>query len=96
MCDIYVAECKVCGKEIDMHLGDYDTDRDEVEVYCYKHRGIKTEGVLWRVGKGGGGGFKVGDKFWVIPLTENARNNRHHNHPNVGRPEIISECRDCE
>ncbi len=37
MCDIYTATCEVCGKRIGMHLGDYETKRDEIKVYCSKH-----------------------------------------------------------
>lgn len=37
MCDIYNTKCEVCGKIIGMHLGDYETRREEVKVYCSRH-----------------------------------------------------------
>jgi hypothetical protein len=37
MCDIFNAKCKVCGKKISIHLGDYLTGRNEIEVFCPDH-----------------------------------------------------------
>ena len=36
MCDIFMEECKGCTKEFNIHLGDYNTAREEIEVYCDK------------------------------------------------------------
>jgi hypothetical protein len=37
MCDCYYHPCKVCRRKIPVHLGDFNTDRGEIEVYCWKH-----------------------------------------------------------
>lgn len=34
MCDCYRAECELCGRGIDMHIGDFSTDRENVTVFC--------------------------------------------------------------
>ena len=83
MCDIYDAKCKECDAEIDMHLGDYNTDRDEVEVFCDKHIPQQvTDGVLWEY---------EGKKVFVRVLTANAKANWEGNHPNACNPKVVSE-----
>ena len=37
MCDIYGAKCAECSTRINMHLGDFNTGRDEIVVLCHKH-----------------------------------------------------------
>lgn len=37
MCDCYHARCKVCGRYLPVHLGDYNTKRNEIEVFCQEH-----------------------------------------------------------
>ena len=37
MCDCYHAPCKVCGTMLPVHLGDFNTDREEIEVFCEDH-----------------------------------------------------------
>lgn len=37
MCDCYYHKCKDCEKEIPIHLGDFVTRRDEIEVFCNDH-----------------------------------------------------------
>ena len=34
MCDCYYHKCEFCNKEIDVHIGDYSTSRDNVSVVC--------------------------------------------------------------
>lgn len=83
MCDIYNAVCQgKCGEEINMHLSDYNTGRDEVEVFC--HNCIpddRSDGVLWQYREDGTKKLK---KVFVRALTDNARNNADGNHPNEG------------
>jgi hypothetical protein len=89
MCDIVNSPCKVCGIEIPLHLGDYETSPDEVECFCGEH--LPTENV--RVftlteddlpyEKGGESAYKKGWVMGVRSLTPNARENEHQNHPNV-------------
>lgn len=77
MCDIYYADCKVCGKGIDMHLADFSTGRDEVEVFCCDCiPEARADGVLWL--------DDDGRKVFVRSLTGNARQNADGNHPNAG------------
>ena len=75
MCDIYDAECEGCGTAIDMHLADYSTGRDEVEVFC--HMCIpagRGDGVVW---------MADGARVFVRALTGNAKANWQGNHPNT-------------
>lgn len=73
MCDIYDAKCekKDCNVLIDMHLEDFATERDEIEVFCGSHTPPKEnrrDGVLWKVKKG-----KSNTRIFVRALTKNAR-----------------------
>ena len=48
MCDCYTARCKNCNREIPMHLGDYATARDEIEVFCTTCLPADlSDGALW-------------------------------------------------
>ena len=94
MCDIYTDYCKVCGTPIEMHLGDWETPREEIEVYCMEHFPIPYEKECWGWVK-----WEVPRKSWrkewvekhpdvpkrivVVSLTERAWNNRDDNHPNA-------------
>ncbi|MFQ6076965.1 MAG: hypothetical protein ACE5Z5_12705 [Candidatus Bathyarchaeia archaeon] len=93
MCDCYAEPCKVCGRRIPMHLGDFETDRLEIAALCedcawpsdvhfpsipWKHRRY----CVWLCPSG---------KVVIIPLTENAWLNRGHNHPNFQGIKLL-EC----
>ena len=94
MCDIYSHKCKFCGDEIEMHLGDYETDRDEIEVVCDKCLRKEIEKNLpvypfelfprlrrsfWLYASEEDWSFKLA---MIVSLTENAWENRGINHPN--------------
>ena len=98
MCDIYYTGCHFCGKRIYMHLGGYQTGRDEVAVLCwshahrYKELGGRTvfwvhnpvERTLWFMG-GGEDVFHIFETeplVAVVSLTDNAWRNRWDNYPN--------------
>ena len=97
MCHIYNAECSVCNKIIDMHLGDYLTDESEVEVFCSEHI-PDTNVVVWK-GKDCwysktrqeylmcGNSIKVGVRL----LTDNARKHKDMNHPNLFKCDIVED-----
>lgn len=84
MCDCYAPKCQAtnCKVHIDLHLSDYNTGRDEVEVYCGSHipKNI-DDGVLWKIKKG-----KSHSKVFLRALTQNARDNWEGNHPNISEP----------
>lgn len=99
MCDIYGATCHICGAVIPMHLGDFETNRDEVVVTCGKH--IPPKGVrrmmVWFIDYAEVIAAKrdypniENDGVWdeqpityVTALTDNAWKNRLMNHPNIG------------
>ena len=74
MCDIYDHECnkKDCTDKFDMHLEDFATGRDEIEVFCEFHiPKDKSSGVLWRYRDCD---QKNWNKMFVKCLTENAKN----------------------
>ncbi len=71
MCDCYNHQCadKNCKTDIDMHLSDFDTERNEIKVYCSSHIPIeRNNGVLWKVPHG-----KSNFKIFVECLTNNAK-----------------------
>ena len=49
MCDCYGHKCDHpgCEETISIHLQDFETSREEVDVFCYKHLGDSSEGELW-------------------------------------------------
>jgi hypothetical protein len=54
-----------------MHLEDFSTDRDEIEVFCGSHipdKQNRKNGVLWLVGQG-----KSTTRIFVRSLTRNAK-----------------------
>lgn len=85
MCDCYIDKCKECGEEIEMHLSDFDTGRDEVEVYCEAHiPKDRSEGMIWLYGDG-----KERNKAFVRALTYNAVAHMSGNHPNYSFSEVF-------
>ena len=101
MCDCYTDKCKVCGVEIKMHLGDYSTNRNEVEVFCEGCLPAKhDDGIMWKYRDSKQDKWK---KMFVRALTANAVSNASENHPNVvdikvvwvpdGTLEVIDEMR---
>jgi hypothetical protein len=80
MCDCYTDRCRDCGAEVEMHLADFATRRDEIEVFCEAHMPAdRSGGVTWR--------YRDSDrepwrKAFVRWLTDNARGNASGNHPN--------------
>ena len=86
MCDIYTAKCK-CGEKIEMHLADYDTAPDEVEVFCQKCMPNKwTDGTVWKYRDSNKERWQ---KVFVRALTKNAMGNGGGNHPNAGYTEVV-------
>ena len=84
MCDCYTDCCKVCGDPIEMHLADFDTGQDEIEVYCGKHIPLNREdGLVWVYGDD-----KPYKRAFVRWLTDNAKANSDGNHPNYGNSDV--------
>jgi len=101
MCDILNSPCKVCSADLPLHLGDYETAPEEVECYCEKHLPDSNVRVftitkdetyedLPHIKKTVI--FEKGWKMGIRYLTENARDNKDINHPNIG-VEMIKEDR---
>ena len=87
MCDIYMHKCKMCKTEIDMHLADFDTDQDEIDVYCHKHIPKNVNwGVVWNYGDT----KKMGERAYIRSNTKNSINNWEGNHPNHLYLEVIT------
>lgn len=91
MCDCYNHKCAhpECATTMPMHLEDFDTDSDEINVYCEKHLPSTTlhQGTLFR--------YKDEDekewsKLFVEPLTENAIANIEGNTPNAWDVEVVA------
>jgi hypothetical protein len=97
MCEIYEHPCKICGTPIEIHLGDYDTESSEIEVFCKDHI-PKENVVIWETkAKGNRRGVQsicdknTNAKVGIRALTENAKLNKNGNHPNAHDCEIIEE-----
>lgn len=87
MCDCYSEPCKVCGKMISMHLGDFNTDRGEIFVVCeecIKDKWLGVHRFNYCVWDG-----KTEGKITIVALTKNAWQNRKYNHPNVSFTELL-------
>jgi len=93
MCDCYSHKCKLCDKQLSVHLGDFETGRDEIEVFCSDH--IPNENVavftITEVYADEMGCFSdedevyIGWKMGIRPLTEKAKyyTIEGYNHPNL-------------
>ena len=87
MCDIVNSPCKICGADLPLHLGDFDTDPSEVSCFCAVHLPEKdvrvftlTEEETYENLPYLPKGWKMGIRY----LTDNARKNRDMNFPNIG------------
>jgi hypothetical protein len=92
MCDCYEHQCNSpgCEESIPMHLGDYETDREEIEVFCSKHiPEDKLNGDLWKVQDSDDLRYPNDTLIFIRPLTKNAKKNAHHNHPNTYNMELV-------
>ena len=55
MCDIYTDYCANCKRPIPMHLGDFMTQRYEIQVFCWncwsivRHKYKDKRYVIWRI-----------------------------------------------
>ncbi len=88
MCDCYEAKCKVCGiSGLPVHLGDYETNRDEIEVYCKGH--IPPTNCRIFVTKSQSGRYPKKFKMGIRALTENAKKNKEINHPNLNSDFVV-------
>lgn len=80
MCDIYSHKCNDanCSTTIEMHLMDFATKRDEIEVYCGTHfprdKKYRECGYVEEIRLG-----KSKTRIFIKPLTENAKKNFHGN-----------------
>jgi hypothetical protein len=84
MCDCYYHPCKACGLPLPVHLRDFDTGRDEIEVYCRKHipRGdpdVRAWDIIGRRLQRDLHTTRIGIKA----LTDNARHSWDGNAPNL-------------
>ena len=93
MCDIFYPECRAegCAVRASIHLADFLTKRDEVEIYCWNHIPEDiSDGVLYDVDDEVVGelpGYK--GKLFIRALTDNAKNRWLGNHYN-GDDKIIA------
>lgn len=99
MCDIYEAPCKVCGVLIEMHLEGYNTERSEIEIFCYNHI-PKENVVIWKCKLNQNSRrhktwtmFPAHKEFLigVRALTENAKKYKYGNSPNLAKSDIVEE-----
>lgn len=87
MCNIVNSPCKICGKDLPLHLGDYKTAPHEVECYCEEHipdNNVRVFTlieddyfVVWKID------HPKGWKMGIRSLTDNAKECEECNYPNV-------------
>ncbi|MEM2293190.1 MAG: hypothetical protein QXX41_07940 [Nitrososphaerota archaeon] len=91
MCDCYDEPCKICGKHIPMHLGDFKTDRFEIMAICSECS--RNAENLRNFLKGFCRGFAIwkvkNKKITILYLTENAWRNMDINHPNFEDVKLV-------
>ena len=82
MCDCYEHVCDYAGCEvgIPMHLGDFDTGRNEIKAYCAKHIEEADGGDLWEWRDSEAENWRLA---LIVPLTDMARQCAASNHPNA-------------
>jgi len=92
MCDILNHPCKICGADLPLHLGDYETGREEVECYCEKHIPGKNIRIFNFIEDdidpeyykmGDTIEFPKGYKMGIRALTGNAIEHKDKNYPNT-------------
>lgn len=84
MCDVYQHKCKECDTMLDIHLGNFSTEREEIEVFCQNH--LPEEDVrIFTVTTPDQRDENIysGWKMGIRSLTDNARANKNINHPNI-------------
>ena len=97
MCDCYNHKCKYCEALLCVHLGDWETKHDEIEVFCEKHTPWSDPDVYVFLcclnDKAEPDMFKYRDPFImsILPLTGNAKRHMYFNHPNSARYKRIVE-----
>lgn len=97
MCKIYEHPCKICGTPIEIHLGDYDTSSNEIEVFCKDHIPKKDVTIWESKDKGHRRGVQniceknTHSKVGIRALTIFAKLCKESNHPNTHKCEIIEE-----
>lgn len=78
MCDIYGARCECGAVIVDWHLEDFDTPREDVQLYCSKcnnSRGYHyPQAVYWI--------DRLRKPVSLVALTKTAKFNWEGNHPN--------------
>ena len=91
MCDCYDENCseKGCQELLPVHLGDYETNREEIKVYCENHIPINDCRIF--IIKEEDEGFPKGWKMGIRSLTDNAREFKDYNHPNVGADYTVED-----
>jgi len=97
MCNILIINCKICETPIEIHLGDYETSAEEIEVFCKDHI-PKENVVVWKsLAKRNRRGIQnlcdknTHMKVGIRALTKNAKENKNSNHPNAYNIKIIEE-----
>jgi hypothetical protein len=86
MCDCYIDTCCKCKELLEIHLGDFNTARSEIAVYCKRH--IPNSNLVWVFSwqdEETGRNVKMGIK----PLTRNAYENMGDNFPNISEDFIL-------
>jgi len=89
MCDCYYHRCNHgdCTQTIYIHLGDFETERDEIEVFCATHLPKdRSNGRLFKLRRG-----KSSTRVFIRYLTDNARDLADYNHPNERPYEILED-----
>jgi hypothetical protein len=94
MCNCLDIPCKVCGLKLPVHLGDYNTKPSEIECYCKGHlpkENVRVFTLINSVTGINGKWYRSGWKMGIRALTENARNNRTKNYPNLNISQSIED-----
>lgn len=93
MCDCYEHKCEICNELIPWHIGDFNFDRKEFKIWCYKHIQYAESGsVLFTLLKASGNDKKYGLFFgWQCAAKGPEIEPHGNNHPNSGSQFKIDE-----
>ena len=70
MCDCFNPRCHLCETRLSLHIADFCTGRENVEVYCSQHVGKTHQfpGSVWRW-EHAEDGFRKGERMGILILN---------------------------
>ena len=96
MCDCFNPSCHLCDRRLPLHIADFCTERENVEVYCAAHVGKTHQfpGSVWQWKEGDPlDGFRKGERMGILILDTKGLSDEHVDGivPNTGEGDCIKK-----